>query len=162
MVHCSRHMKTYSAQISSTINAPATVVWGVLTDPERIKRYMYDLDVHTDWQVGSPITWTGGQNGKTYEDKGIILACDPPRVLRMSRWSPLWGTEDIPENYQTIGYQLTEQNGQTVLTLAQSGNKTQEEVNSMTADGWRPILETLKWHAELIAKDSQRQRPQVS
>lgn len=90
------HLQTFSAQTSIVINALVGVVWDVLTDPARIKLFMYDLDVRTDWQVGSPIVWKGEQDGKAYEDKGVILACDWPRLLRMTRWSPLWGTEDIP------------------------------------------------------------------
>lgn len=147
------HLQTFSAQTSIVINAPVGVVWDVLTDPARIKLFMYDLDVRTDWQVGSPIVWKGEQDGKAYEDKGVILACDWPRLLRMTRWSPLWETKDIPENYHVITYELTESNGQTTLTFTQGGNKTQEEADNMITNGWQPILETLKWHAELIAQD---------
>jgi hypothetical protein len=42
-------------------------------DPERIKEYYLGAEVQTDWQVGSPITFKGEWEGKSYEDKGEIL-----------------------------------------------------------------------------------------
>lgn len=39
------------------IEAPLSAVWDSLTNPDRIKAWMWDTDVSidTDWSVGSPI-----------------------------------------------------------------------------------------------------------
>ena len=54
---------------SIIINAPAAQVWKALTDPAIIKQYFFGTNVETDWKKGSPITWTGEWEGKTYQDK---------------------------------------------------------------------------------------------
>src|SRR5207248_11804729 len=38
-------------------------------------------EVQTDWQVGSPITFKGEWNGKSYEDTGESLAFEPERTF---------------------------------------------------------------------------------
>src|SRR5205807_9908914 len=55
-----------------------------------------------------PITWKGEWQGKTYEDKGTVLAVEPNKLLRITHWSPMGGSEDKPENYHTVTYELAE------------------------------------------------------
>ena len=50
---------------------------GRLTSPEAISRFMFGAKVDTDWEEGSPITWTGEYEGKPYQDKGEILEVVP-------------------------------------------------------------------------------------
>ena len=42
-------------------------------NPEAIKQYMFGTNVVTDWREGSPITWKGEWQGKSYEDKGVMF-----------------------------------------------------------------------------------------
>ena len=53
-----------------TIDAPASRVWDVITDPAAVKEFMFGADLETDWTVGGPILWRGEWEGKPYEDKG--------------------------------------------------------------------------------------------
>jgi hypothetical protein len=63
-------MNEITAEASVDINAPRSEVWKSLTDPARIKEYYLGAEVQTDWQVGSPITFKGEWDGKSFEDKG--------------------------------------------------------------------------------------------
>ena len=54
-------------------------VWETLTDPAAVKQWMFGTDLETDWQVGSPIVWKGEYEGKSYEDKGEVLATTSPQ-----------------------------------------------------------------------------------
>ena len=63
----------YVAQAKIIINAPVSKVWQALINPEIIKQYLFDTDVISDWQVGSPITYRGEWQGKAFEDKGRNL-----------------------------------------------------------------------------------------
>ncbi len=139
---------SFIAEKSITINAPADTVWEALTDPARVKQYMFGTEMETDWKVGSPIAWRGEWKGETYEDKGEVLAVEPHRLLRMTYWSPMGGTEDEPENYHTVTYELTERDGTTVLTVEQDNNASQEEADSMAENNWGPVLEGIKRVAE--------------
>jgi uncharacterized protein YndB with AHSA1/START domain len=141
--------ETYDAKISITIHAPVAKVWQALTRPELIKHYMHGTNTSSDWKVGSPITWTGEWKGKPYQDKGVILAIEPSKLLKYTHWSPMGGSEDKPENYHTVTYTLTEQGKDTTLSLTQSNNPTQAAADEMAKNNWRPVLEGLK---ELVEK----------
>jgi uncharacterized protein YndB with AHSA1/START domain len=131
-----------------TIDAPRAEVWDAQTNPEKVSQYMHGTQVSTDWKEGSPITWTGEWKGKPYEDKGTILEVKPHTLLKYTHWSPLGGSEDKPENYHTLTYQLAGDDRKTDLTLIQDNNPSQEEADKMAKDNWAPVLKDLKETAE--------------
>jgi len=132
------------AEVSVVANAPASRVWEALTEPELIKQYMFGAEVATDWKEGSPITYRGEFNGKPYEDKGVIIWFEPEKTLVSTHWSPLSGTEDSPENYHTVRYDLKEEEGgRTRLTLTQDNNASEEE-RAESEKNWKMMLEGLK------------------
>jgi uncharacterized protein YndB with AHSA1/START domain len=141
----------FVAQTRITIDAPPDVVWRALTDPAMVKQYMYGTNMETDWKVGSPITWKGEWQGKPYEDKGTIVAVEPKKLLKMTHWSPMGGSEDKPENYHTLTYTLSDSGRTTILTLEQDNNPTQEAADTMAEKNWGPVLEGLKAAAEQSA-----------
>jgi len=125
------------------INAPAAKVWEALTRPELIQQYLFGTEVTTDWQVGSPITYKGEWQGKTYEDKGRILQIEPGKLLVSTFWSSLSGLTDTPENYNTVRYELSPAGDGTKLTITQDNNNTQEEANQ-SQQNWNMVLGKLK------------------
>jgi uncharacterized protein YndB with AHSA1/START domain len=99
--------KGFEAIKTVTIDAPRDRVWNALTDPKMVKQYMHGTNMSTDWREGSPIKWKGEWKGKPYEDKGTVLAFEPKKLLRYTHWSPMGGSEDKPENYHTVTYELS-------------------------------------------------------
>src|SRR5690348_615745 len=79
------------------IDASPSEVWAALTEPEQIKQYMFGSAVDTDWQPGSPITWSGEYNGQQYQDKGEVITVEPDVLLVVSHYSPMSGADDVPE-----------------------------------------------------------------
>ena len=133
----------YSAQVSATINAPKAKVWEALTEPAMIKQYFFGTETQTDWQVGSPVKFTGEWQGKTYEDKGTVLANETGKRLQYSYWSSMSGIEDKPENYVTVTYEITEKEGHTLVTISQD-NIPSEEMKKHSEENWGKVLEGLK------------------
>ena len=131
------------ANITITINAPATRVWEALVSPDQIKQYMFGTRVVTDWQEGSPIIWQGEWQGKAYEDRGTLLKIEPKRVLQYNHFSPLTGQPDVPENYHTVTIELSPDRGQTRVTLSQDNNDS-EEAREHAEKNWQMMLEDLK------------------
>jgi len=131
------------AQATITINAPPSKVWEALTQPALIKQYLFGTDVTTDWRVGSPITYKGQWQGKSYEDKGKILQIEPGKLLVSTFWSSLSGVPDISENYKTVRYELSPVGSGTRLTITQDNNATEEEANH-SEQNWSMVLEGLK------------------
>jgi uncharacterized protein YndB with AHSA1/START domain len=138
----------FEAVKSVTINAHRADVWDALTKPEKVRQYMHGTEMSTDWKEGSPISWKGEWKGKPYEDKGQVLEVQPQKRLSYTHWSPMGGSEDKPENYHTVTYELTGEDGKTTLTLRQDNNASQDEANKMAENNWGPVLMGLKETAE--------------
>ena len=131
------------AEAATTINAPAAAVWEALTNPAKIKQFMFGTEAVSDWKQGSPIVWKGEWEGKGYEDKGVILGIEPQRRLQYSHYSPLSGAPDVPENYHTLTYELSEEGDMTRVALSQDKNANEEEREHSRAM-WGKMLESLK------------------
>ena len=101
------------------------------------------MSLKSDWKIGTPITFSGEWEGKTYVDGGIILEIDPPKLLRYTYWSSMSGTEDKPENYNDIVYELSEDNGVTTLILTQEGVKDQASMDH-SEQNWHSVFDGLK------------------
>jgi uncharacterized protein YndB with AHSA1/START domain len=132
-----------TAEASTTIHAPASKVWDALTKPELIKQYLFGTDVISDWKVGSPITYKGEWQGKSFEDKGKITEFEPKKRLSSTHWSPLSGVPDSPENYHTVTYELSEKDGSTDVTIIQDNNANEEE-RTHSEQNWKTVLDGMK------------------
>ena len=138
----------FDAVKTVAISAPRAKVWDALIDPAKVALYLHGTTMATDWRVGGTITWTGEWKGQAYQDKGTVLAFEPQRRLQTTHWSPLGGSEDVPENYHTVTYELGGDGDTTTLTLTQDNNATQAEADAMAEHNWGPVLQALKAVAE--------------
>ena len=135
--------KNLIAKASVTVNAPKAKVWNALVHPEAIKQYMFGTNVVSDWREGSLIIWKGEWQGKSYEDKGVILQHKPERTLQYSHFSPLSGRPDQPENYHTVTIEVSSEGNQTRVSLAQDNNPT-EQARDHSEKNWGMMLTALK------------------
>ena len=131
------------ATTTISIHATAAEVWQALINPEIIKQYMYGTETKTDWVLGSPITFSGEYDGKSYIDKGTILAVNPERVLSYSYWSSLSATEDFEDNYAHITYHLSPFDEETILVITQDNLEDDEEVVK-AEENWMKVSHIIK------------------
>jgi len=134
---------------SIEVNAPTVKVWDALINPEKIKKYLFGTNTHSDWKVGSPIRFTGEWERKSYEDKGNILAIEKEKLLSYDYWSSFSGMPDVHENYQIVTFKLDAINGRTLLQLTQQ-NILSEESKKHSKENWSMVLNGLK---ELVEKN---------
>ena len=135
-------METLTSKTTIIFNAPIAKVWQGLTDPKIVKQYFFGTDLKSDWQVGHPITFSGEWEGHKYQDGGIILAINEPKFLKYSYWSSMSGTEDKPENYNNITYELSEVNEITTLIITQDGVKNQQAAEH-SEQNWKSVFNGL-------------------
>ncbi len=128
---------------SIIIKTTKAKVWEALTNPELIKKYFFGTECITDWKKGSPILYKGTWDGQAYEDKGNIIDIEKEKFILYNFWSSFSGTEDIPENYAQIRYDLDEKNSETVLKVIQGGFQTKELLET-SEKNWSYTLEELK------------------
>ena len=131
------------ATATTDIHAPAARVWDALVNPELVKVYLYGAQIASDWQVGSPITYKGEWKGKPYEDKGVILAIEPGRLLKVTHYSPLSGLPDVPANYHVVTYAVAAAGERARLTITQENNRDQAEVDESVGT-WTTVLSGIK------------------
>jgi uncharacterized protein YndB with AHSA1/START domain len=135
--------KGLTAKSSVHVNAPVTEVWEALTTPELIKQYLFGTEAISDWKEGSEIIYKGEWEGKSYEDKGVIKKIVPEKILQSTYWSSMSGTEDSPENYVLVTYELHPADGGTDLVVTQDNCKT-EESRQHSEQNWNKVLSGLK------------------
>ena len=136
-------MDTLTLKTTITFDEHIAKVWQGLTDPAIVKQYFFGTNLKSGWKVGGPITFSGEWDGKSYEDKGTILAIDPPRLLKYSYWSSMSGTEDKPENYANVTYALSEKDGVTTLEITQDNVKSQQALEH-SEQNWKMVFDGLK------------------
>ncbi len=140
-----------------TINAPASKVWDLLTNPEQTKKYMFGCEAISYWKPDDPLIWKGEWEGQEMIFvKGYIVRIEPCKHLAYTTIDPNNpNIADIPGNYTTVTCDLTELNGQTLLKVSQGdfatvddGEKRYNEAYN-NGEGWNPILTEIKKLAEL-------------
>src|SRR3990172_4071973 len=122
-------------------NAPADAVWDALTNPEKIKLYLFGTKTVTDWKEGSPIVFTGTWEGTQYTDKGTILKFKKNKILQYSYWSSFSSLPDLPENYSVLTFSLSSNGKTTVLSLEQKGFIDENSLNH-SKENWESVMKT--------------------
>jgi uncharacterized protein YndB with AHSA1/START domain len=140
-------MALFTATAQTDVAATPERVWAALTEPDQIATYMHGSLVTTTWEVGSPITWDGQYDGRSYQDKGKVLTYDEPHVLSVTHYSPLMGQPDEPESYHTLVYTLTVSGDRTRLELTQDGCDGEKQA-ARFSQNWQTMLDGLKAHVE--------------
>lgn len=136
---------------SITINVPVSKVWDALTNPEQTKKYMFGCQALSDWKKGSPLRWEMIYEGEPFVAvKGNIVEIEPDKKLVYTTIDPHSSIADVPENYLTVTYLLSAENGKTNLTVTQGDYTKVEDGESRyteaynNGEGWNPILMEIK------------------
>ncbi len=133
---------------SIEINSNAEKVWDVLTNPEKIKIYLFGTKTITDWKIGSPIVFQGEYDGHKYVDKGNVLEIIRNENLKYNYWSGFSGLEDKPDNYSIVTYHIDNvSDNQVKFTWTQEGFAN-EEGQQHSENGLFGMLEQIKELAE--------------
>ena len=136
-------MIDHLATAATTIAADPARVWAALTEPDLVEKWMLGARVASEWRVGSRITWSGEYEGREYEDHGTILAIVPASMVRFTHFSPLSGTQDIPENYHTVTWTIEADGNSTRVRLTQDNNQS-EDAAAHSSKNWQSMLDGLR------------------
>lgn len=132
-----------------SINAPATEIWTVLTEPHLMKKWMGDMvtDIITNWQQGSSITIQGAIYKKPFENTGTVLSFKPYHLLEYTHLSSLSRLPGADESYCKFSFLLTPANQGTELSLTISNFPT-EAIYKHLVFYWNVVMEILKKQVE--------------
>jgi uncharacterized protein YndB with AHSA1/START domain len=130
---------------SIKIYAPTNRVWEALTKREFTRQYFFGSEINSEFKVGAPIVFKRIDQGKeTIDVKGNILSIKPGHLLQFTVWSPESGIPDIPTNYTIVTYNLTEENGSTILNITQDNFRGDEKRYKDSDKGWEIVMKGLK------------------
>ena len=136
------------------INAPASIVWQALTEREYTDHWALEFTggaefhIESDWNPGSPVLWTG-QDGSVIV-QGNVAALEPQKFLRFTVFDVRGEKPPVTEE-DGITYELTEQNGKTLLQISQgdfSAMAEGEKYRNLSAEIWDRVLTKVKELAE--------------
>jgi uncharacterized protein YndB with AHSA1/START domain len=117
---------THVVQNSATIQAPPSEVWHALTDIDSMKQWIAEpvmqIEIATDWKVGSPIIVKGHHNNVHFENKGTVLEFEPHSILRYSHLSSISRLADKAENYTIIEFRMAPANENSTLLTINTSN----------------------------------------
>lgn len=128
-----------TAKVEVIIDASPAKVWKGLTSAEQVKEYMMGAQVSSTWKKGSPITWSGEFQGKSYKDTGKVIRSEEGRHLVYSHES---GGET-----HVVDITLHEHDGKTKLVLRQDNNASVEATRK-AEQNWKGMMDGLKRVAE--------------
>jgi uncharacterized protein YndB with AHSA1/START domain len=130
---------------SIEINAPASKVWRVFTDPA-LTRQMGGEYV-SNWKVGSSFGWKG-LDGKMVTN-GTITKIEPERLLQHHLSNSVGSINSV------ITYEFREKDHVTILQAREDFTKAiNDEDHADAAEGWDAALLAVKETAEKQAKQS--------
>ena len=115
-------------------------LWHALTTPEIIKQYRFDMNVESEWKVGS--SWRMYADGSLM-DSGEILESVAPKRLVMS-WRSEWEPEFNTEGYSRCVFEIEPTGASVKLTLTHSMERTNSKFIGAVSEGWPLVLSNLK------------------
>lgn len=149
---CNKMDKVLKAKSTIIINAPASKVWEILTNAEKIQKVMLGMQPVSNWKVGSELRWTGRHEEKPNDNaRGIIEVMDANKKLQFTFYYPGYGYPDQSEYYNTVVFNLTDSSKQTTVDVEQgdfSVFKEGETYRGHSQAFWESALKILKELAE--------------
>jgi uncharacterized protein YndB with AHSA1/START domain len=123
------------------IRTTPEALWAALTTPEFMKKYWFDMNFETNWQVGS--SWRLVFPDGRVADTGKIVEIDKPKRLVLR-----WRHEFRPELHAEGAARCTieiEPAGEVVrLTITHEIDKPGSKLIGAVSIGWPKILSSLK------------------
>ena len=104
-------------ELATVIAAPVAEVWRVFTDPAPHEHWLGEFHMTSSWRPGEVFTIAGRLNGRDHAETGVVLAAEPPTLLRLEHWSRLWRLPDLPQHRATMTISFAAEGEATRLTM---------------------------------------------
>lgn len=115
-------------------------VWALLLEPIHSTRVWFGSTLETDLRPGGSIKWTGSWEGKSFEDRAIVLSCALHEDIDMLYFSGFSGLEESPETRLRLTIRMSREGDGCRLRLEQ-GNFQDIARRDHSIEGWNGILD---------------------
>lgn len=142
---------TYTTYIATTPQR----LWQALTDPAFTRRY-WGAELHSDWQVGSPVLWKEGPDEEPCDLGQVVLEAQPYRRLSYTWHHPRpyhaealgWSQERLAqaqgEPRSRASFDLEPVGDAVKLTVTHDGFARASPMLEAISQGWPRLLANLK------------------
>lgn len=116
-------------------------LWDALTNPEFTKQYWFDIEVQSDWKVGSPMVYS--QKGRIRVD-GEVLAAKRPTLLAYTFHETEGASSKEPPTKVTLEIERQGQGDYVKLTVTHTAFVPNSLHKPSISQGWPAVLSGLK------------------
>ncbi|MBK7038641.1 MAG: SRPBCC domain-containing protein [Bacteroidetes bacterium] len=128
------------------INSPVSLVWKHLSTTALVQKWIgepeMNIQIITDWEVGSPIIIKGFHH-INFINQGTILKFEPNKILQYNQLDSISNLPDMEENYSILTFQLSSINDQTLLQIDIENFPTETIYKHLNLY-WRTTIELIK------------------
>ena len=128
------------------INSPVSLVWKHLSNTALVQKWIgepeMNIQIITDWEVGSPIIIKGFHH-INFINQGTILKFEPNKILQYNQLDSISNLPDMEENYSILTFQLSSINDQTLLQIDIENFPTETIYKHLNLY-WRTTIELIK------------------
>ena len=132
-----------SLRVERRLSLSPKEVWSALFDPAHAARVWFGSTLETDLRPGGFLKWTGVWEGKSFEDRSIVLDCEVAVFLDALYFSGFTGLTETPENRMRLTIRLAAEGAGTKVVLEQA-NFRDENSRDHSVGGWNGILDTVE------------------
>jgi uncharacterized protein YndB with AHSA1/START domain len=130
------------------VNAPVEKVWKALTDKNEMKSWYFDIP-DFELEVGKQFNFYEPGDAHKYHHQGEVL-----EIIPNKKFKHRWSYPEFSEEKTTVTWELTEQEGGTVITLIHENIDNLKDLGEnfsrkSFAEGWNGIVnQSLKPYLE--------------
>ena len=133
-------------EVSGFLKTIEANVWQLLTDPQLTEQYMYNSQLHADWELGGKAVWKAqDENGKGIDHVNAqVLVYEPYQHLAFTIFHE--ATDQRPEVQSDLHYLLEPETNGVRLTIKQGDFallKLGKELFERCQQGWDYVMPQL-------------------
>lgn len=127
-------------RVERVLSRPPREVWNALLDPAQAARIWFGSTLETDLRPGGSLKWTGTWEGKAFEDRAIVVACEEGVFVDCLYFSGFSGKVEAPETRSRLAIRLSPEGAGTKVAVEQE-NFADETSRDHSIGGWNAILD---------------------
>lgn len=104
-----------NVKVSVKVNAPVEKVWNALTDKEEMKKWYFDIP---DFELKEGNAFNFYEPG---EERKYHHHCEIAEIIPNEKLKHSWAYPDISKEKTLVKWELTPENGDTLVTLTHKG-----------------------------------------
>lgn len=131
-----------SLRVERLLDLAPSKVWTALFDPAYAARVWFGSTLETDLRPGGFLRWTGSWEGQVFEERAIVVACEPEEILDALYFSGMSGLTESPSTRLRLVVRLSAE-GEGCRVVVEQENFPDVARRDHSIEGWNGILDTV-------------------